>query len=180
MPPELGMVCYLTFASPPLLGALIATAVFLIFPEALHLIEGVHESPDDHSDHSGEVSANEEEDHSGHNHRYLQEDSHDDSSESANAAKFGCAILGGFLMPFLFTIFFHQNNDEDRSAQGDDDICASCNVREGNIATGVTMKAQISDLENASSEPPSTIIKKIEEEPTDLEQPCNDCEEGKH
>ena len=45
-------------------------------------------------------------------HVSLQEDSHmlgmhDDDSESQNAAKFGCAILGGFLLP-LVTI--HSNN----------------------------------------------------------------------
>ena len=54
---------------------------------------GVGGEDSDHSDHAGE-----EDDHSGHGHRFLQEDEHeghDDSSESQNAAKFGCAILGG-------------------------------------------------------------------------------------
>ena len=52
-------------------GALIATAVFLIFPEALMYIGGGHGDHDDHSDH---------EDHSDHGHRYLQ-DGHEEHGD---------------------------------------------------------------------------------------------------
>jgi len=89
-------VCIPAFA----VGALLATAVFLIFPESVHLIEGAHA---DHGDGD---------DHAGHDHRYLQDD-HDDhggDSEGANAAKFGCAVLGGFLLPLVFSIFFHHDD----------------------------------------------------------------------
>jgi len=117
-------------------GALIATAVFLIFPEALHLIEGGHDS-------HGEGDAHD--DHSGHDHRYLQEDDHsghDDSAEGENAAKFGCAILGGFLLPLVFSIFFHHKEDEgfdlNPSEEGED--CESCNAEDAsNVETGIAM-----------------------------------------
>ena len=52
-------------------GALIATAVFLIFPEAFHQLGGVN---------GGETG----------------------DGEAIIAAKFGCSILGGFLLPLFF------------------------------------------------------------------------------
>ncbi|KAL7535319.1 hypothetical protein ACHAWF_005131 [Thalassiosira exigua] len=129
-------VCIPAFA----VGALIATAVFLIFPEALHLIEGAH-GADAHADHSDHEE--EGEDHSGHNHRLLQEEGHaghDDSSEGVNAAKFGCAILGGFLLPLVFSIVLHTPKaDEDVSVpnSSDEEMCASCRVIEAEAGVSV-------------------------------------------
>jgi zinc transporter ZupT len=91
-------ICVPAFA----VGALMSTAMFLVFPEALHLIEGAHsdEGNDDHAGHD--------------DHRFLAADEHaghDDSSESVNAAKFGCAVLGGFLLPIALGMLFphHQH-----------------------------------------------------------------------
>ena len=62
-------------------GALIATAVFLIFPEAFHQIGGVY---------GGETG----------------------DGEAIIAAKFGCSIIGGFLLPLFFSIFFHVDAED--------------------------------------------------------------------
>ncbi|KAL7508539.1 hypothetical protein ACHAXN_005568 [Cyclotella atomus] len=101
-------------------GALMATTVFLVVPEALHHIEGAHgiESGD--------------EDHSGHGHRLLQDehdDHEEDNAEGVNAAKLGCGILGGFLLPIFLSILFHRDEkaEEDESAlPADEEECASC------------------------------------------------------
>jgi len=155
-------ICIPAFAA----GALIATAVFLIFPEALHLIEGGHkaeaEEGDAHDDHSG--------------HRYLQEDSHaghDDSSESTNAAKFGCAILGGFLLPFLFSIFFHHTEPDDTAdVLSKTDALSETGTVGDDVQTGVPMKAKESDS--------GDLIRKIEEVAPQDKHPCDLCEEGEH
>mmetsp|Transcript_42775 Transcript_42775/g.89717 ORF Transcript_42775/g.89717 Transcript_42775/m.89717 type:complete len:620 (-) Transcript_42775:74-1933(-) len=141
-------ICIPAFA----VGALIATAVFLIFPEAVHLIEGGSRDGDEHD------------------HRYLQEDNHeghDDSSESTNAAKFGCAVLGGFLLPFLFSIFFnYDENVETATATSAsmeaDELCASC--QEKDIEIGVAVVTKATDSSSRQTEPPSTIVQKIRED----------------
>lgn len=126
-------------------GALIATAVFLIFPESLAYIGGGH----DHDDHSGEAG---HDDHSDHGHRYLQ-DGHDDhgDGEGVIAAKFGCSILGGFLLPLFFSIFFHINDEdiqtqpqsEERAVKGDasanESECDCCD--EPDPETGIVVTA---------------------------------------
>ena len=100
---------------------------------------GVGGEDSDHSDHAGE-----EDDHSEHGRRFLQEEGHeghDDSSESQNAAKFGCAILGGFLLPLVFAILFHHDKPNDTKSpssamMGDEESCESCNPL--NVETGVS------------------------------------------
>ena len=59
-----------------------------------------------HSDHGDEGEEGGHDDHS--DHRYL-EGEEAESSESVNAAKFGCAVLGGFLLPMLFGLAFHRH-----------------------------------------------------------------------
>lgn len=68
-------------------GALLATVVFLLIPESLHLLAGGHD------------------DHAGHDHRMLQDD------EVAVTWKFGVALLCGFLSPFVLS-FFYPHVDE--------------------------------------------------------------------
>ena len=99
------------------IGALMATAVFLVLPEALHLIEGSH------------APGNDGEDHSGHDHRFLQDehDGHGDN-EGDVFAKWGCGILGGFLLPAFLSLFFRgQSVHADVSAiESEVDDCESC------------------------------------------------------
>lgn len=95
-------------------GALMATTVFLVVPEALHLIEGGH--------------AEEGDSHDGHGHRFLQEDQYV-NAEGVAAAKLGCGVLGGFLLPVFLSIFFHrdeQNDEEDSALPADEEECKSC------------------------------------------------------
>ena len=81
-------------------GALLATAVFLIIPEAIILLAGGHGDEDEHGD----------------GHRYLQEEE-TGPSESEVAWKFGAAVLGGYLLPFLIGSFFaHGHAHEDPPA----------------------------------------------------------------
>lgn len=138
-------------------GALIATAVFLIFPEALAYIGGGH----GHDDHSGD-----HDDHSDHGHRYLQEDGHDDhgDEEGVIAAKFGCAILGGFLLPIFLSIFFHIDEEDipqsdDNAVEGDakavkgdasanESECDCCN--EPDAETGIVVTAVRESDEDAT------------------------------
>jgi len=131
-------------------GALLATAAFLLFPEALHLISGTHH--DEHgADDGGEDGHDEHQDH-----RFLQDEDHgghddQEDGESVAAAKFGVSFLGGFLLPFVFSLIFphshgrhhdrlhqleHGHDDDELSSGKDDDAkslfasdeeeCASC------------------------------------------------------
>ena len=126
----------------------------------------------------GEEVAND--DHSGHGHRYLQEDSHaghDDSSESANAAKFGCAILGGFLLPLVFSIFFHNSetfvsDNIDQSVPEDDELCQSCNQSEAHVGISVTTK--VTEMGD------TTIVRKVDEGSLQEEHPGDGCEKSVH
>lgn len=132
-------------------GALLATAAFLLFPEALHLISGTH-----HEEHGADDGGEEGHDEH-HDHRFLQDEDHgghDDhgDGESVAAAKFGVAFLGGFLLPFVFSLIFphshghphdrlhrleHGHDDDDALSSGkeddakslfasDEEDCASC------------------------------------------------------
>ena len=78
-------------------GALLATTVFLIIPESLHLIQNAEKllkytSDTNTSDHD--------------DHRKLEEDQHQDEDESNVFAIFGVSILSGFVMPLLLGIIF--------------------------------------------------------------------------
>ena len=132
-------------------GALMATAFFLVLPEALHLIEGSH---------SAEEGGGAD-DHSGHNHRSLQ-DGHDghgsDNAEGIAFAKWGCGILGGFLLPVFLSILFHHDElDEEESALLlDEDECKSCKAENdiessavpqdrGDVSTAVVVATNDSD-----------------------------------
>jgi zinc transporter ZupT len=137
-------------------GALMATTVFLVVPEALHHIEGAHgiESGD--------------EDHSGHGHRLLQDehdDHEEDNAEGVNAAKLGCGILGGFLLPIFLSILFHRDEkaEEDESAlPADEEECASCMGDEdvengaapqdrGSISAAVVIATKTKTFENGAA-----------------------------
>jgi zinc transporter ZupT len=65
-------------------GALLATAVYLLIPESFALLAAAGA------------------DHSGHDHRVLQ----DDHEEHGDAWKAGTAILGGYFLPYLMQAFF--------------------------------------------------------------------------
>jgi len=80
-------------------GALLATAVFLIVPEALILINAGDEG--------------EEDDHSGHDHRLLQEDEgeHEGHDHGNKTWVFGTCVLAGFLFPWVVSSFFPHHHD---------------------------------------------------------------------
>lgn len=93
-------------------GALGATTVFLLIPEALLLLQAGTAEHDDHQDeHEDEHAEEEEEDaHAGHNHmlfrRFLQ-DAHEHEEENTSYMwMFGVAVLAGFLLPVLISVFF--------------------------------------------------------------------------
>jgi zinc transporter ZupT len=77
-------ICLPSFAA----GALLATSVFLIIPEAIQLLEGGHDAEDEHGAH-----------------RSLEEEE-SGPSESEVAWKFGAAVLGGYLLPSFIGSFF--------------------------------------------------------------------------
>ena len=150
---------------------------------------GAHSS---HSDEGGD-------DHSGHDHRFLQDghEGHDDSSESVNAAKFGCAILGGFLLPMLFAIFFPNTNDLEQQLlqqtspivpasistskngpatagrEGDEDGCDTCSGQNASPNVEATMAVAVDS---------DTSLRKAEEDPLqeNRRSHCDLCEEGDH
>jgi hypothetical protein len=70
-------------------GALLATTVFLIIPEAISLVNSGAGDPEDP--------------HAGHGHRMLQEDEEEGGTESW---VFGACVLGGFLLPMFLASFF--------------------------------------------------------------------------
>jgi len=81
-------------------GALLATSLFLIVPESLLLIT---------SDLSGG-----EDSHAGHGHRFLEEHEEHDDIESAVAWRFGISVLGGFILPVIFSLMFPRYHEQER------------------------------------------------------------------
>ena len=196
-------ICIPAFA----VGALLATAVFLILPEALHMIEGAH-SEDSHADHDDHGEDDVDHDHSDHDHRFLQdEDAHaghdGGDDESINAAKFGCAVLGGFLLPMVLSIFVHhpdpikETEDLSVAPQGleDEEDCESCKEKDADVETGVWIKSGGDCREGGGTDydaavpvanatpapqgiPPTTIIQKIQDDSGPQDHcPCEVCEE---
>ena len=73
-------------------GALLATAVFLLIPESMSLLQGSHSE-----DHEEEA----------HDERYLEEDVHHEEEEDESYHwKFGTSLLAGFLFPILLGAVF--------------------------------------------------------------------------
>jgi zinc transporter ZupT len=123
-------ICLPSFAS----GALLATSVFLIIPEAIHLLEGSHDEEDEHGAH-----------------RFLEEEE-SGAGESEVAWKFGAAVLGGYLLPaFIGSFFPHAHvvvksredppvvtaapghDEENSSEQKDETIAGSSENNDGTI-----------------------------------------------
>jgi zinc transporter ZupT len=76
-------------------GALLATTVFLLIPEALVLLSGGHE--EEHDDE----------------HRFL-EGEEEEEGEGEATWKFGISVLAGYFIPFIFSGFFpHSHVPED-------------------------------------------------------------------
>lgn len=152
-------------------GALVATSVFLVLPEALRYIAGEADATgSDHTEHDG--------------HRYLQEDSHADGGSAA--AKFGCSVLGGFLLPFIFGIFFHHSDptNDEGDAQGRKDSVASVNEEEDcetcvdkpDVETGVNVGERIDDPQDIKTSP-LMMIQRVEDATPEEKCKCNVCEE---
>ena len=92
-------------------GALIATALFLILPESVHLLEGGH---GDHDDHGHRMLAEGHDDHDDHD--VHSEEEEGTPSEAEVAFKFGISILGGYFIPFVLSSLFphgHHLGDHD-------------------------------------------------------------------
>eukprot|EP00984_Skeletonema_dohrnii_P020372 scaffold9898_cov86-Skeletonema_dohrnii-CCMP3373.AAC.1 len=147
-------------------GALVATAVFLVLPESVKYLSG--EGHASHADHMEEEDGGGHDDHAGHGHRKLEEDVH--AGEGSAAAKFGCSVLGGFLLPFVFAIFFHHpdpikdgEGTTKQSREGSVDIvneeedCETCVDKHDDVEIGIAVAAPqdssnpIQQEENATS-----------------------------
>jgi zinc transporter ZupT len=77
-------------------GALLATAVFLIIPEAISLLEG----------HIEDQSLLNETNTTSNTFEHEDEDEHVQNRENQVAWKFGAAYIGGFIFPILLGVFF--------------------------------------------------------------------------
>jgi len=152
-------------------GALISTAVFLVLPESLKYISG--ESSSSHTDHSGQGR------------RYLQADVH--ASEGGNtAAKFGCSVLGGFLLPFVLAIIFHHSDltedvviqprtDNDVLAVVDEEEeCETCHDKPS-LGIGVDVATRVDDSHDSKCS--SLMIQRIEDATPKEMCKCDVCEE---
>ena len=140
-------------------GALLATAVFLVLPESVSYLSGG--GHDDHAGHADELGAFED-DHAGHGHRHLQEeDSH--AGEGSAAAKFGCSVLGGFLLPYIFAILFHhedptqeeiakQSREGSVAVVNEEEECASCVDNTNDVESGVAVAKAVSITETGRSD----------------------------
>ena len=86
-------------------GALLATVVFLLVPEAFELIGGGHSAHGDeahaeeHHEDEGEGEHNEDEGGEARRHRMLEEGELEQHNDTA--WKFGASLLGGFLLPAI-------------------------------------------------------------------------------
>jgi zinc transporter ZupT len=78
-------------------GALLATTVFLLVPEAFELLAHASEEEEHSEDHSED-----------HVDRALEEEDHDEHSGEEAQWKFGVALLFGFLFPILIGAIFPQ------------------------------------------------------------------------
>ena len=78
-------------------GALLATAVFLVIPEALFLIQSHLTEHEDEDAHEGET----EEEH----------DEHSGEFETGAIWRFGTALLSGFLIPLVLDSIFPRNKE---------------------------------------------------------------------
>ena len=142
-------------------GALMATAVFLVLPEALHLIEGSHSA--------GEGGG--ADDHSGHNHRSLQDEHNaNEDNEGVVFAKWGCAILGGFLLPAFLSLFFRGQSvrEDDSAIASEEEDCKSCMEKDCGVpiglATGSHNSASVYDAdEEAGSVPEAPAVNSNQE-----------------
>ena len=120
------------------------------------MIEGAHSE-------SGEGG----DDHSGHDHlRFLQEDDHsghdDHSDEGVNAAKFGCAVLGGFLLPFVLNILFHRDVQESwADASGPIDKTTDVETSVPVSGTEVTRKDSKSDVGQVEDDVEQPVEKEV-------------------
>ncbi|KAL7469504.1 hypothetical protein ACHAXS_009764 [Conticribra weissflogii] len=154
-------VCVPAFA----VGALIATAVFLVFPEAVYLIGGAHSDEGDEDSHAGHD----------HRRRNLQEDDgHDDhGGESLAAARFGMAVMGGYLLPVFFAVFFPHHhhppsaplhppptattptNEPVKSIAVSDEECASCKDNADEMDADIAVTVAVDSVSGTHHAPQS-------------------------
>lgn len=126
-------------------------------------------------------------------HRYLQVEEEEVDEENITAAKFGCAIMGGFLMPMLFGIVFHRPAAVEEGANSvsseEDAACPSCIERDAVVETGVLVIVERSELElvgggggeddDAAANLETEPIRKDEDNfhPQDKHEHCDICNE---
>ena len=120
--------------------------------------------------------------------RYLEGEEEVDG-ENVAAAKFGCAIMGGFLMPMLFGIVFHRPAavEEENSVSSEEDAgCPSCIERDAAVVeTGVLVTIDRSELElatggGAAADSETEPIRKNDDDnflPQDRHEHCDICNE---
>lgn len=109
-------------------GALIATTVFLIIPEAL-----AHIAVDSKMHHEEHEEHGEEEEEEG--------EPHTEADQGRTSWIFGTALMGGFLLPFIFGALFHLDNKIFKQEAG-----------KSETTDATTMKKAQDDEENATEE----------------------------
>ena len=138
-------------------GALLATAAFLVLPEAMELIKGGHDEGGAHAEEEEghrrllrSLQEEHEEEHGG-------EEEGEGKSESVATAQFGCAFLGGFLLPLLLGILFHVDDDAVDGGplleERDDTVSATADTGVAvSLATAKTTKTTYKDEEEERPE----------------------------
>ncbi|GAX18376.1 hypothetical protein FisN_15Lh331 [Fistulifera solaris] len=155
-------------------GALGATTVFLLIPEALLLLQAgtaeVHAEEEAHAAYEGTNSTTtEEEGHEGHDHLLLlrrvleeEEEVHTEHAEENTSYMwmFGVAVLAGFLLPVLISTFFPSVDPEEC------EVCAATAQEQSKLA-GIDEQGIEQEEEDNNSYPKSNM------ETVDM-----NCEEG--
>ena len=98
-------------------GALLATAVFLVIPEAIYLIQSYineHAEEDPHAGHDDHRFLNETDPHDGEDGE--EHDEHEGEILPDTIWRFGSALLGGFMLPMLFALFFPKASSDEHYA----------------------------------------------------------------
>ena len=96
-------------------GALLATTVFLVLPEALYLITAHFTTSE-----TASAAAVGDDDHAGHDHRFLQEAAEEEEHEDPDVLatwRFGTCIICGFLLPVLTSALFPHRHDHAAAEQ---------------------------------------------------------------
>ena len=169
-------------------GALLATSVFLIIPESLHMLAAYIEA---HPDEFNLEAHDDGDGHDDHGHRFLDEDPHNEDEEGhfdtdiPVAWRFGTCLLGGFLLPLFTTLIIPDHHHPEEP-------CCHEECCEDKVAAASTnsnkIVVKVDGIDEQVAKPTKTLeakdnmSKSAAEDPMTVGEACEEagCEKGEH